>query len=60
MYEPHLKLQSILITFCAIGGLGFFITGFIPLGFELAAELTYPASEGFYFEIKVFLESLVS
>lgn len=57
MYKPHLKMQNILITFCAIGGLGFFITGYIPLGFELAAELTYPASEGFYFEIEELLES---
>ena len=50
-------MQNILITFCAIGGWGFFITGYIPLGFELAAELTYPASEGFYFEIEELLES---
>lgn len=26
--------------------LGFFMTGYLPVGFELAAEVTYPASEG--------------
>lgn len=24
----------------------FFMTGYLPVGFELAAEVTYPASEG--------------
>ena len=26
--------------------LGFFMTGYLPVGFELAAEITYPESEG--------------
>jgi FLVCR family feline leukemia virus subgroup C receptor-related protein len=26
--------------------LGFFMTGYLPVGFELAAEVTYPESEG--------------
>jgi len=26
--------------------LGFFMTGYLPVGFELAAEVTYPEPEG--------------
>ena len=26
--------------------LGFFMTGYLPVGFEFAAELTYPEPEG--------------
>ncbi|KAK6044135.1 hypothetical protein COOONC_18360, partial [Cooperia oncophora] len=26
--------------------LGFFMTGYLPIGFEFAAEITFPAAEG--------------
>merc|ERR1712008_512412 len=29
-----------------MGLLGFFMTGYLPLGFEFAAEITFPESEG--------------
>nr|XP_056708426.1 feline leukemia virus subgroup C receptor-related protein 1 [Euleptes europaea] len=37
----HLK-----VVFVTGGVLGFFMTGYLPLGFEFAAEITYPESEG--------------
>lgn len=33
-------------TFIVTCGLGFFMTGYLPLGFEFAAEVTYPEPEG--------------
>ncbi|KAM4529107.1 choline/ethanolamine transporter flvcr2b isoform 1-T2 [Fundulus diaphanus] len=38
--------QHIWVVFITAGSLGFFMTGYLPLGFEFAAELTYPESEG--------------
>ncbi|XP_013389952.1 feline leukemia virus subgroup C receptor-related protein 1 isoform X2 [Lingula anatina] len=39
--------QGILWVLYLCGGiLGFFMTGYLPVGFEFAAELTYPESEG--------------
>lgn len=36
-----------LEALCDVGPFGrFFMTGYLPLGFEFAAELTYPESEG--------------
>jgi FLVCR family feline leukemia virus subgroup C receptor-related protein len=37
---------NIWVVFATSFLLGFFMTGYLPVGFELAAELTYPASEG--------------
>ncbi|XP_008311129.1 choline/ethanolamine transporter flvcr2b isoform X2 [Cynoglossus semilaevis] len=34
------------VAFITAGSLGFFMTGYLPLGFEFAVELTYPESEG--------------
>jgi FLVCR family feline leukemia virus subgroup C receptor-related protein len=38
--------MDLLIIFLAAAALGFFMTGYLPIGFEFAAELTYPVSEG--------------
>ncbi|KAJ9601197.1 hypothetical protein L9F63_000665, partial [Diploptera punctata] len=34
------------VVYCTGALLGFFMTGYLPVGFELAAELTYPEPEG--------------
>ena len=36
---------SIVLDFILIGLLGFFMTGYLPIGFEFGAEITYPESE---------------
>lgn len=36
----------IWVVFLTGGALGFFMTGYLPVGFEFAAEITYPESEG--------------
>ncbi|XP_059944476.1 heme transporter FLVCR1 isoform X3 [Mesoplodon densirostris] len=41
-----LNLGHIVIVFVTGGLLGFFMTGYLPLGFEFAVEITYPESEG--------------
>ncbi|XP_069805808.1 choline/ethanolamine transporter FLVCR2 [Dendropsophus ebraccatus] len=41
-----LDLGHLWIIFITAGCLGFFMTGYLPLGFEFAAELTHPESEG--------------
>ncbi|XP_075470815.1 choline/ethanolamine transporter FLVCR2 isoform X3 [Ascaphus truei] len=41
-----LNLGHLWIVFLTAGCLGFFMTGYLPLGFEFAAELTHPESEG--------------
>ncbi|XP_055438978.1 heme transporter FLVCR1 isoform X1 [Bubalus kerabau] len=41
-----LSLGHIIIVFVTGGLLGFFMTGYLPLGFEFAVEITYPESEG--------------
>lgn len=41
-----LDLGYIFIVFITGGVLGFFMTGYLPLGFEFAVEITYPESEG--------------
>ncbi|XP_004853604.2 feline leukemia virus subgroup C receptor-related protein 1, partial [Heterocephalus glaber] len=41
-----LDLDYIIIVFVTGGILGFFMTGYLPLGFEFAVEITYPESEG--------------
>ncbi|KAL7992570.1 hypothetical protein Chor_016826 [Crotalus horridus] len=46
VYTFTLDLGHIWVVFITAGVLGFFMTGYLPLGFEFAAELTYPESEG--------------
>lgn len=46
VYTLTLSLQHLWIVFITAGTLGFFMTGYLPLGFEFAVELTYPESEG--------------
>ncbi|KAM6965485.1 choline/ethanolamine transporter FLVCR1 [Aplochiton taeniatus] len=41
-----LDLHNILLVFFTAGVLGFFMTGYLPLGFEFGVEITYPESEG--------------
>lgn len=36
----------IWVVFITSSALGFFMTGYLPVGFEFAAEITYPESEG--------------
>ncbi|KFO97133.1 hypothetical protein N300_05644, partial [Calypte anna] len=45
-YTFTLSLGHLWVVFLTAGMLGFFMTGYLPLGFEFAAELTYPESEG--------------
>ncbi|XP_032657905.1 choline/ethanolamine transporter FLVCR2 isoform X1 [Chelonoidis abingdonii] len=45
-YTFTLSLGHLWVVFVTAGVLGFFMTGYLPLGFEFAAELTYPESEG--------------
>uniref|UniRef100_A0A8B9FQC0 Feline leukemia virus subgroup C receptor-related protein 2-like protein n=1 Tax=Amazona collaria TaxID=241587 RepID=A0A8B9FQC0_9PSIT len=45
-YTFTLSLGHLWVVFVTAGILGFFMTGYLPLGFEFAAELTYPESEG--------------
>ncbi|XP_024085056.1 feline leukemia virus subgroup C receptor-related protein 2 isoform X2 [Cimex lectularius] len=46
VYNFTLDLGYIIIVYVTAGFLGFFMTGYLPVGFELAAELTYPEPEG--------------
>ncbi|XP_027314282.1 choline/ethanolamine transporter FLVCR2 isoform X2 [Anas platyrhynchos] len=46
VYTFTLSLGHLWVVFVTAGVLGFFMTGYLPLGFEFAAELTYPESEG--------------
>ncbi|XP_043399608.1 feline leukemia virus subgroup C receptor-related protein 1 isoform X2 [Chelonia mydas] len=41
-----LDIGHLVIVFVTGGVLGFFMTGYLPLGFEFAVEITYPESEG--------------
>uniref|UniRef100_A0A3Q3VKJ6 Major facilitator superfamily (MFS) profile domain-containing protein n=1 Tax=Mola mola TaxID=94237 RepID=A0A3Q3VKJ6_MOLML len=41
-----LNLGHLWVVFITAGVLGLFMTGYVPLGFEFAVELTYPESEG--------------
>nr|CAD7264426.1 unnamed protein product [Timema shepardi] len=41
-----LNCGNIGVVYFTAGLLGFFMTGYLPVGFELAAELTYPEPEG--------------
>ncbi|XP_034383181.1 feline leukemia virus subgroup C receptor-related protein 2 isoform X2 [Cyclopterus lumpus] len=46
VYAATLDLGHLWVVFITAGALGFFMTGYLPLGFEFAVELTYPESEG--------------
>ncbi|XP_036406353.1 feline leukemia virus subgroup C receptor-related protein 2-like isoform X2 [Megalops cyprinoides] len=46
VYAFTLDLGHLWVVFITGGALGFFMTGYLPLGFEFAVELTYPESEG--------------
>uniref|UniRef100_A0A672RMA1 FLVCR choline and putative heme transporter 2 n=1 Tax=Sinocyclocheilus grahami TaxID=75366 RepID=A0A672RMA1_SINGR len=46
IYAFTLNLGHLWVVFLTSGLLGFFMTGYLPLGFEFAVELTYPESEG--------------
>ncbi|KAJ8396874.1 hypothetical protein AAFF_G00011970 [Aldrovandia affinis] len=46
VYSFTLNLGHLWVVFITAGALGFFMTGYLPLGFEFAVELTYPESEG--------------
>ncbi|XP_005813181.1 feline leukemia virus subgroup C receptor-related protein 1-like [Xiphophorus maculatus] len=41
-----MDLNNIYLVFFTAGVLGFFMTGYLPLGFEFGVEITYPESEG--------------
>uniref|UniRef100_A0A8C2BW57 Choline/ethanolamine transporter FLVCR1 n=1 Tax=Cyprinus carpio TaxID=7962 RepID=A0A8C2BW57_CYPCA len=41
-----LNLGNLLVIFFTAGVLGFFMTGYLPIGFEFGVEITYPESEG--------------
>ncbi|XP_015671434.1 feline leukemia virus subgroup C receptor-related protein 1 [Protobothrops mucrosquamatus] len=41
-----LNCGYLIVIFVTAGVLGFFMTGYLPLGFEFAVEITYPESEG--------------
>uniref|UniRef100_A0A8C8ZVB2 FLVCR choline and putative heme transporter 2 n=1 Tax=Prolemur simus TaxID=1328070 RepID=A0A8C8ZVB2_PROSS len=46
VYTLTLNLGHLWVVFITAGTMGFFMTGYLPLGFEFAVELTYPESEG--------------
>ena len=46
IYTFTLNNGYILVVYMTSSLLGFFMTGYLPVGFEFAAELTYPEPEG--------------
>jgi MFS transporter, FLVCR family, feline leukemia virus subgroup C receptor-related protein len=44
-YTFTFMVGHIAATFVTAGAVGFFMTGYLPVGFEFAAELTYPEPE---------------
>ncbi|XP_019911943.1 feline leukemia virus subgroup C receptor-related protein 2 isoform X2 [Esox lucius] len=46
VYSYTLDLGHLWVVFLTAGALGFFMTGYLPLGFEFGVELTYPEGEG--------------
>jgi len=46
VYTFTFRFGHIEIVYFTSALLGFFMTGYLPLGFEFAAEITYPESEG--------------
>ncbi|VDP08773.1 unnamed protein product [Soboliphyme baturini] len=45
LYSVTIGNCSIWVIFFVAAFMGFFMTGYLPLGFEYAAEITYPVSE---------------
>jgi FLVCR family feline leukemia virus subgroup C receptor-related protein len=45
-FSLALQLNTIIPLFLVSAVLGFFMTGYLPIGFEFAAELSYPNPEG--------------
>ncbi len=45
-FTVALQIKSIWLLFVVSGILGFFMTGYLPIGFEFAAEISYPQPEG--------------
>ncbi|XP_071135379.1 choline/ethanolamine transporter flvcr2a-like isoform X2 [Mytilus edulis] len=41
-----LNVNLLWVVYLCAGILGFFMTGYLPVGFEIGAEITYPESEG--------------
>lgn len=46
IYTFTLSIGHISVVYITSALLGFFMTGYLPVGFEFAAELTYPEPEG--------------
>jgi len=46
LYTFTFRFGFISIVYFTSAFLGFFMTGYLPVGFEFAAEITYPESEG--------------
>ncbi|XP_054277209.1 uncharacterized MFS-type transporter C09D4.1-like isoform X2 [Macrosteles quadrilineatus] len=46
IYTFTLNCGYIAVVYVTAAVLGFFMTGYLPVGFELGAELTYPEPEG--------------
>merc|ERR1719209_832011 len=46
LYTFTFRFGKIGIVYFTSALLGFFMTGYLPVGFEFAAEITYPESEG--------------
>ncbi|XP_050091540.1 feline leukemia virus subgroup C receptor-related protein 2 [Anopheles aquasalis] len=46
IYTFTLSVGHIAVVYVTSSLLGFFMTGYLPVGFEFAAELTYPEPEG--------------
>lgn len=46
IYTFTLNAGHIVVVYITSSLLGFFMTGYLPVGFEMAAELTYPEPEG--------------
>jgi FLVCR family feline leukemia virus subgroup C receptor-related protein len=40
-----LGYQNLILDYVIVGILGFFMTGYLPIGFEFASEISYPESE---------------
>ncbi|XP_076823376.1 choline/ethanolamine transporter flvcr2a-like [Clavelina lepadiformis] len=46
LYTGTLNLGYLWVVYLSIAALGFTMTGYLPIGFEFAAEITFPVSEG--------------
>jgi len=46
IYTFTFRFGNIGIVYATASLLGFFMTGYLPVGFEFAAEITYPEAEG--------------